>query len=195
MWNPLLALVFIVQLASALHFYTVPGETRCFYEELTKGTVVIGKFDAYVNSKGDAYEAASNLKLAITVDVFVSQKSSSSGDFTFSALDSGEHKFCITPSYADKRTKVRVFFDLVLAGAETIDSKRQDEVSVLTNKVKQLKLLTKFQKEREALFRDQSESTNTKVVRWSVIQLIVLLGTCAWQLQHLKGFFIKQKVL
>lgn len=71
MWNPLLALVFIVQLASALHFYTVPGETRCFYEELTKGTVVIGKFDAYVNSKGDAYEAASNLKLAITVDVCI----------------------------------------------------------------------------------------------------------------------------
>ncbi|ODQ60248.1 hypothetical protein WICANDRAFT_31332 [Wickerhamomyces anomalus NRRL Y-366-8] len=209
MWNPLLALVLIVQLASALHFYTVPGETRCFYEELTKGTVVIGKFDAYVNSRGDAYEAASNLKLAITVDEtfdndhrVVSQKSSSSGDFTFSALDSGEHKFCITPSYVDKRTKVRVFFDLVLAGAETIDSKRQDEVSVLTNKVKQLSNKVqeiqreqKLMREREALFRDQSESTNSKVVRWSVIQLIVLLGTCAWQLQHLKGFFIKQKVL
>jgi len=68
----------------------------------------------------------------------VSQKSSSSGDFTFSALDSGEHKFCITPSYSDKKSKVRVFFDLVLAGGETIDSKRQDEVSVLTNKVKEL---------------------------------------------------------
>jgi len=69
MWNPLLALVFIVQLATALHFYTTPSETKCFYEELPKGTVVIGKFDAYVNSRNNEYEAAPNLKLAITVDV------------------------------------------------------------------------------------------------------------------------------
>ena len=48
--------------------------------------------------------------------------------------------------------------------------------------------------EREAEFRDQSELTNSRVVRWSILQLIVLGITCAWQLTHLRAFFIKQKL-
>jgi hypothetical protein len=48
--------------------------------------------------------------------------------------------------------------------------------------------------EREAEFRDQSESTNGRVVRWTLIQLAVLGVTCAWQLSHLRAFFIKQKL-
>ncbi len=48
--------------------------------------------------------------------------------------------------------------------------------------------------EREAEFRDQSESTNSRVVRWILIQLTVLGVTCAWQLSHLRSFFIKQKL-
>jgi hypothetical protein len=48
--------------------------------------------------------------------------------------------------------------------------------------------------EREAEFRDQSESTNSRVVRWTLIQLAVLGVTCAWQLSHLRAFFIKQKL-
>ncbi|CCH43802.1 Transmembrane protein [Wickerhamomyces ciferrii] len=149
----------LVQLVSGLHFYTSPGDTRCFYEELPKDQVVIGKFDAYVNSRGNEFESDSRLKLSITVDEtfdndhrVVSQKSSSSGDFTFSALDSGEHKFCITPSYSDKTTKIRVFFDLVQAAGETIDSKRKDEVSVLTNKVKQLNnMIQEIQNEQKLM--------------------------------------------
>jgi hypothetical protein len=48
--------------------------------------------------------------------------------------------------------------------------------------------------EREAEFRDQSEATNSKIVRWTLIQLTVLGVTCAWQLSHLRAFFIKQKL-
>ena len=48
--------------------------------------------------------------------------------------------------------------------------------------------------EREAEFRDQSESTNARVVRWTLIQLAALGVTCAWQLSHLRAFFIKQKL-
>ncbi|KAH0544680.1 hypothetical protein FGG08_001185 [Glutinoglossum americanum] len=47
---------------------------------------------------------------------------------------------------------------------------------------------------REAEFRDQSESTNSRVVRWTLLQLAVLGVTCAWQLSHLRAFFIKQKL-
>jgi p24 family protein alpha len=48
--------------------------------------------------------------------------------------------------------------------------------------------------EREAEFRDQSESTNARVVRWTLFQLVGLGIVCAWQLSHLRAFFIKQKL-
>jgi hypothetical protein len=48
--------------------------------------------------------------------------------------------------------------------------------------------------EREAEFRDQSEHTNARVVRWSLMQLAILGITCVWQLSHLRAFFIKQKL-
>ena len=51
-----------------------------------------------------------------------------------------------------------------------------------------------FSQEREAEFRDQSEATNSRVVRWTLIQLAVLSAACAWQLSHLRSFFIKQKL-
>jgi hypothetical protein len=51
-----------------------------------------------------------------------------------------------------------------------------------------------YVQEREAEFRDQSETTNSRVVRWTIIQLVVLGVTCAWQLSHLRAFFIKQKL-
>jgi len=51
-----------------------------------------------------------------------------------------------------------------------------------------------FLQEREAEFRDQSETTNSRVVRWTIVQLVVLGVTCAWQLSHLRAFFIKQKL-
>lgn len=55
-------------------------------------------------------------------------------------------------------------------------------------------MLTAVQ-EREAEFRDQSESTNARVVRWTLMQLAVLGVTCAWQLTHLRAFFVKQKLV
>lgn len=48
--------------------------------------------------------------------------------------------------------------------------------------------------EREAEFRDQSEATNARVIKWTLIQLVVLGVTCAWQLTNLRAFFIKQKL-
>ncbi|KAH3687562.1 hypothetical protein WICPIJ_001463 [Wickerhamomyces pijperi] len=198
-----------IKLTTALHFYANPGQTRCFYEELSKGTVVIGKFDSYINIGGDEYSKVTNLKLEVTVDEtfdnnhrVVTQKSSAAGDITYSASESGEHKFCITPVYFDRKTKVRVFFDVIIAGSEIIDSQRKDEVTIITNKVKELS--NKIEeirneqllfREREESFRNQSESTNGKVVVWSLIQFVVLILSGVWQLFHLKTFFIKQKVL
>jgi hypothetical protein len=64
----LFSLLLWLPLVSAIHFYAKPGETRCFYEEVTKNTVVVTHFDALVQTTRE-YESVPNLKLLITVDV------------------------------------------------------------------------------------------------------------------------------
>ncbi|KAJ3146838.1 emp24p/erv25p- protein, partial [Geranomyces michiganensis] len=51
-----------------------------------------------------------------------------------------------------------------------------------------------YQKEREAALRDTSETANSHIRNWTIIQLLVMATTCAWQLRHLKRFFIAKKL-
>ncbi|CDK25044.1 unnamed protein product [Kuraishia capsulata CBS 1993] len=208
-----LVFLLFLGLAQALHFYVDTDETKCFYEELPKDTIAVGKFEAYeLDTSTREYVQVPNLKVEITVDEtfdnnhrVVSLKNQPTGQFTFTSLDAGEHKFCLTPRHTDwsKRSRHRVFFDLVVGDAKDfVDSKRQGDVNYLTaktnelnKKLQEIKREQSLFREREAAFRDQSESTNARVVKWTIIQLIVLGGTCYWQLTYLKGFFVKQKVV
>lgn len=120
-------------------------------------------------------------------------------------MDSGEHRFCLTPVYSDNtNNKVhRIFFDVAQGSAnEYVDSKSTRMVDDLTGKVNQLyDKLDKIHweqehmREREATLETNHESTNSRVVKWSIVQLIVLVGTCVYQLRHLKSFFVKQKIV
>ncbi|PVH14522.1 uncharacterized protein CXQ87_002663 [Candidozyma duobushaemuli] len=207
------ALVFLLAQASALHFYLPTGNTRCFYEDLPAHALVVAKLEALEYAENaNEYFKTNNLKVHITVDEtfdndhrVVDSNSNPSGDFTFTSLEAGEHRFCLTPIYQDgsKNKWHRIFFDLAIGAAEDYaDSKSSRRVDALTLQIKQLNEKLKeinFEqesiREREAIFRNQSESTNSRVVWWSIIQLAVLVGTCAYQLRHLKSFFVKQKIV
>jgi hypothetical protein len=140
----------------------------------------------------------------------VSNRGGSSGKFTFTSADSGDHKICFTPSHSTGASGwlggkslggVKLTLDLAIGATSSLESSDSGKITDLVQKVKDLngKLMDikreqVFQREREAEFRDQSESTNARVVRWTLIQLVVLGVTCAWQLSHLRSFFIKQKL-
>lgn len=209
-----IAFLTILSIANALHFYVNTDETKCFFEELPKDTIAVGKFAVYEfdPNTNDYIENKSNLKVEITVDEtfdnnhrVVSQKNSPIGQFTFTSLESGEHKFCITPKHTNwsKKSRHRVFFDLIVGDAKPlVDSKRDTDVSYLTLKTNELiKKLNNIKREqslfrlKEAQFRDVSESVNSSTTKWTIIQIIVLIGTGVAQLSYLKNFFVKQKVV
>uniref|UniRef100_A0A7E4W2S2 GOLD domain-containing protein n=1 Tax=Panagrellus redivivus TaxID=6233 RepID=A0A7E4W2S2_PANRE len=52
-----------------------------------------------------------------------------------------------------------------------------------------------YQRYREERFRQTSESTNSRVLYWSITQVAVLILTGAWQMKHLKGFFEAKKLV
>ncbi|KAI1389490.1 emp24/gp25L/p24 family/GOLD-domain-containing protein [Hypoxylon trugodes] len=204
--------------AHALYFYLDGTNSKCFFEELPKDTLVVGHYNAEeFDDNTQTWSKHDGISIYISVDeIFdndhrvVSQKGSSSGRFTFTAADAGEHKICFTPSSSSGRPGwlsasqpnggIRLTLDLAIGSSE-IESTDKNKLVDISQRVRDLnaRLLDIrreqiFQREREAEFRDQSESTNSRVVRWMVIQLVVLGITCAWQLSHLRSFFIKQKL-
>jgi hypothetical protein len=87
---------------------------------------------------------------------------------------------------------------MAIGDTSKIESSDKDKIEDVVKKVRDLNARLQdvkreqvFQREREAEFRDISESVNGRVVRWTLLQLAVLGITCAWQLSYLRAFFIK----
>ncbi|KAI6383602.1 hypothetical protein MCOR25_000055 [Pyricularia grisea] len=217
--RPFLPLLTLSTVAQALYFYIDGHTAKCFYEELPKDTLVVGHYSAEeYDDHRKAWWKHDGISIYISVDEtfdndhrVVSQKGSSSGRFTFTAAESGEHKLCFTPSSNSGNTGwlstgspnggIRLTLDLAIGETSALESSDKDKLEDIATRVKDLNMRLQdirreqvFQREREAEFRDQSESTNARVVRWMLIQLTVLGITCAWQLSHLRSFFIKQKL-
>ncbi|KAH8699721.1 emp24/gp25L/p24 family/GOLD-domain-containing protein [Ilyonectria robusta] len=215
----LLPLLSLSAVANALYFYIDGVTPKCFYEELPKDTLVVGHYTAEEwDDRAQGWQKHDGISIYISVDeIFdndhrvVSQRGQASGRFTFSAADSGDHKVCFTPSSTSGRpgwlsTKnqnggIKLTLDLVIGETNQIESSDKSKIQDITTRVKDLNARLNdirreqvFQREREAEFRDQSESTNGRVIRWILIQMVVLGITCTWQLSHLRSFFIKQKL-
>jgi len=192
---------------------------KCFFEELPKDTLVVGHYDTEAwDPQSQRFVSNQNLGVMITVEeVFdnnhrvVSQRGASKGRLTFTAADSGDHRICFTALNVPHNTGflssgqaaggVKFSLDLAIGETSQIESSDKGKIQNIVQRVKDLNSRLQdirreqvFQREREAEFRDQSESTNARVVRWSLMQLAVLGVTCAWQLSHLRAFFIKQKL-
>ncbi|KAK9475274.1 emp24/gp25L/p24 family/GOLD-domain-containing protein, partial [Dipodascopsis tothii] len=208
-------LALVVARASALYFYLEGSERKCFLEELPKDTLVVGVYNAEeFNPDSNTFRPSAAMGVHITVEeIFdnnhrvVSQRGESSGKFTFTAADPGDHRICLQITGANSgwfsRAAVRVHLDIAVGDAGQIGNKQHnDKIMTLVEKVQELshrmadiKREQIFQREREAEFRNQSEKINARVVRWTLIQLVVLGATCTWQLSHLRGFFVKQKLV
>ena len=69
------------------------------------------------------------------------------------------------------------------------------DVLRLTDRVKDIGRELTYQNNREEEFRNTSESTNTRVMWWSILQMSIMLVSAVFQSYHLKGFFEAKKLV
>lgn len=91
--------------------------------------------------------------------------------------------------------------DIAVGEAKVDEEGEKEHVKDLAGKVKDLNARLgdirreqQYQREREAEFRNLSEKTNSRAVWWSILQVVTLVGTCVWQLRHLRMFFESKKL-
>lgn len=203
------SILILSHLVKSTHIYMNSGETRCFYKRLMTGELLIGDIDTSVDKDGHFVED-SQVQVHITIDEtfdkderVLNQKNPYSGDFMFAALEEGEHRICIEPEYTiNTKARIRVLINFEIKNKNILDSKQRDAAESLKNRIQQLSqrlhTLRSQQntiRENEATFRDESEGANSKIASWSIIQILVLIVVCWFQLRYLKNFFVKQKIL
>lgn len=121
----------------------------------------------------------------------------SDGKFTFTSHEAGDHSICLGTNYStgwfEANTHIRLYLDIVVGSTKPNVEQDRSHVSNIASKIKDLSIKLEdirreqqYQREREANYRDLSEATNSRAVWYSVVQIVVLVGTCVWQLQHLK---------
>lgn len=208
------ALLLFLPFANAFYYYSSGGERKCFHKELSEGTLLQARYsvESYdENSK--SYKAPAKDQISVIIEVeevfddnhrVMNQKLSAQNQFAYSAQDSGEHRICIQPQSSGWLAKVKTKVDIEFqTGSDSVlDSKGksamlsiQNKVQVLKERVMEIKREQDLVREREAMFRDVSESANSRAMWWTIFQVFVLGATCAWQIKHLRTFFVKQKIL
>nr|XP_044249369.1 transmembrane emp24 domain-containing protein eca-like [Drosophila takahashii] len=119
--------------------------------------------------------------------IVLSRVYSSQGRISFTSHTPGEHVICM---YSNSTAW--------FSGAQLQKEKLPElqlRIRQLLDQVEQITKEQNYQRYREERFRHTSESTNSRVLWWSLVQTVVLVCMGFWQMRHLKSFFEAKKLV
>nr|XP_033782923.1 transmembrane emp24 domain-containing protein 9 [Geotrypetes seraphini] len=204
-----------IPLTSALYFHLGEAEKKCFIEEIPDDTMVIGNYrtQLYDQQREEYLPATPGFGMLVDVKdpddkVILSRQYGSEGRFTFTSHTPGEHQICLHSNLTKFSLfaggMLRVHLDIqvgehaidyaVIAAREKL-TEVQVRVRQLIEQVEQIQKEQDYQRWREERFRQTSESTNQRVLWWSILQTLILVATGMWQMRHLKSFFEAKKLV
>ncbi|MCJ1452926.1 p24 complex component [Mycoblastus sanguinarius] len=172
---------------------------ECFHEVLHKDDKMTVTFQV-----GDReFGGAGNLEIDFWIidpmnTYLVNQKSVSSGDYSFDALNDGKHLYCFSNenwAAGTKEVSFNVHGIVYVPESETPNDPLENEVKQLTDLLTQVKDEQSYIVVRERTHRNTAESTNGRVKWWSIFQLGVLIGEGIFQVWWLKRFFEVKRVV
>ncbi|XP_059141497.1 transmembrane emp24 domain-containing protein eca-like isoform X2 [Physella acuta] len=207
-----LAISFL-QVSYGLYFHIGETERKCFIEEIPDETMVVGNYKVEMYDKNVNAFVPTVYGLGMHVEcrdpddrIILSRTYAAEGRFTFTSHTAGEHVICLNSNSSAwfNAGQLRVHLDINV-GEHAVDYQQvqaKDKLTELQLRVRQLldqvEQITKeqnYQRYREERFRQTSESTNQRVLWWSIAQTLILLITGFWQMQHLKSFFEAKKLV
>ena len=108
------------------------------------------------------------------------------GSFATESQRKGDHYMCIENNH-DSVVEVGFAFRKNNKGAE--DSKLSASISELLEGLQTLADHQNYMREREELHRDITESTNYRVLIWTIVEALTLALISVWQLMNVRKFF------
>jgi hypothetical protein len=203
----------LFQFSHSLYFHIGETERKCFIEEIPDETnvVVNYKVELYDPRSGGFMPSSPGIGMHVEVrdpddKTLLSRVYSSEGKISFTSHTPGEHVICMYSNSSAwfSGSQLRVHLDIQVGEhavnyGEVVQKEKLSELQLrvrqLLDQVDQITKEQNYQRYREERFRQTSESTNSRVLWWSVTQTAVLLAMGAWQMKHLKSFFEAKKLV
>jgi hypothetical protein len=201
----------LVQLlcVGAVYFNVQEGtKSKCLLEDTPSDTLMVGRYKNL--DHGMLNKGARESLVIVVIDPsgreVTRQDMEDEGKFAFTSQSGGEHSICFKTQTETRGRDVRTFrvemdLDVGEAAVDYGDIAKQEHLSAieveirkLNEKFRDLRKEQEYQKKREEAFRNVSESTNSKVVWWTVLQTLALIGAGVWQYMRFKTFFKGKKV-
>ncbi|KAM3867258.1 transmembrane emp24 domain-containing protein 11 [Diretmus argenteus] len=201
-----------LMLAAAMYFDLGEQEEKCIIKEIPEDMLVTGYFllepwDLKMNTNSPHFG------ITVTVrdpnhEVLMTKRYGKHAKFTFTSHASGQHFLCFqtnsTRFAVFSREKLKLHLDIQV-GEHSIDpnaKRTKDNLEYmensLTHLIDQMVFIARqqeYQREKEEMFRQISEDTNSNVLWWAVVQTSILLTVGFWQMKRLKDFFIAKKLV
>ncbi|GAM21403.1 hypothetical protein SAMD00019534_045780 [Acytostelium subglobosum LB1] len=188
-----LLLVVFVATSNALTLQVEPKMTECFSEYVDSGKI---SFINYQVIRGGLLDVDVKVfdPMGNTIYSILHFESSMKGKMSFTASNSGAYKICFNNEMSRFTAKVITFTwtydnaDTAFVKGETLNPMDQS-IQKIERTLQSIVFEQKKMRYREQTNRDTSESTNERVVRWTIIQLLVLVSMGVAQIWFLRRWF------
>eukprot|EP00127_Corallochytrium_limacisporum_P001942 Clim_evm97s88 gene=Clim_evmTU97s88 len=200
-----MAMVYMATANTIVHVKT--RYPKCLREIVKKDVAVKGDF-TIIQSEGPPQTL--NFKVMDESESIVFQRSeASSGKFAFTADKEAIYSICLEPvvdsgAAASYDSGVDVELSL-MQGAEAKDYDKiakQNDLRPIERVVRKIEDVAagissdlRYMKDREAALRDTNESTNSRVVWFSIFSILCLASLGAYQVYYLRKFFQQKKLI
>lgn len=204
---PLLALLLLAGPARPISFQ-LPGKARkCLREEIHRDTLVTGEYEIGA-PPGSSSGPSANLKITDSAGhILYAKEDATKGKFAFTTEDYDMFEACFEsklPVGTGRMPDQLVILDM----KHGVEAKNYEEIAKV-EKLKPLEVELRrledlsesivndfaYMKKREEEMRDTNESTNTRVLYFSIFSMCCLIGLATWQVFYLRRFFKAKKLI
>ncbi|XP_029531281.1 transmembrane emp24 domain-containing protein 10-like [Oncorhynchus nerka] len=199
----LLTFPVLFDLTFSITFYLPVNLRKCLREEIHKDVLVTGEYEV-----SEQPNAKNNLKITDSSGhILYSKEDASKGKFAFTTEDYDMFEVCFeskSPLGTGRVTDQLVNLDM----KHGVEAKNYEEIAKV-EKLKPLEVELRrledlsesivndfaYMKKREEEMRDTNESTNIRVLYFSIFSMCCLIGLATWQVFYLRRFFKAKKLI
>ncbi|XP_025775150.1 transmembrane emp24 domain-containing protein 10 [Puma concolor] len=174
----------------AISFHLPVNSRKCLREEIHKDLLVTGAYEI-TDQSGGAGGLRTHLKITDSAGhILYSKEDATKGKFAFTTEDYDMFEVCFESKGS--------------FGGESIDQEiaKVEKLKPLEVELRRLEDLSEsivndfaYMKKREEEMRDTNESTNTRVLYFSIFSMFCLIGLATWQVFYLRRFFKAKKLI
>ncbi|KAF8964607.1 p24 complex component [Entomortierella lignicola] len=189
------AVLVTLQSVAAYNVIVPAQQRRCFYEVLEKGDNLHISFQVGEGGNLDIDFWITNPSGSFVEDA----TKSPAATYNYEAKVNGKHEYCFSNEFSTLTEKTVGFNILLLKPYKEDPTHKSDplenEIRELAAGIQEIRNEQEYTLAREKTHRNTAESTNARVVWWSLFQSGILFVVCVLQITYLKRFFEVKRVV